>query len=582
MILREPGIPRTAEVDRILRIPRRTVPPELAAQWAEQATAMWRTPNGTMRLRPVQGQALAELHHYRGLFGPIRVGGGKTLISLLAPLAVNAKRPLLLLPAKLAEKTRRERAELSQHWRIPRYLRIESYDKLSRAQHEHMLTQLMPDLIICDEAHRLKNLDAALTRRFARYMAARRDTICVMLSGTMTKKELLDYYHLLVWSLRPENTPIPHDQGERLDWNEALSGDSLLTRPHPGAILDLATPDEYLQAQRNAASSEEREIITVARTAFRRRLLETPGVVATNETPIDASLIVDSWSLPTDAAINEAFERLRCEWTLPDGWPLSDAMQVWRHAREMALGFVYVWDPRPPDEWLEVRSVYARWVRSVLERRAPGLDSELQVCQRFPQDPRLVAWREIKNTFEKNQRPHWISGVVVYAIADRLKHAKPTIVWVEHTAFGQALADVTGFRFYAEQGLTRDGHSIEVVAREKPQTIIASIHSNSEGRNLQAWHRNLYVGPPYGGLTAEQSLGRTHRDGQTADTVYATFAVGCIEHEAGIWAALNQARYTEETQGVPQKLLLADRLIASSHGAECGGIDWRFEKIEAG
>lgn len=39
---------------------------------------MLKTPRGTMRLRPIQAIALAEIGMYGGLFGPIPVGEGKT------------------------------------------------------------------------------------------------------------------------------------------------------------------------------------------------------------------------------------------------------------------------------------------------------------------------------------------------------------------------------------------------------------------------------------------------------------------------------------------------------------------------
>lgn len=69
---------------------------------------------------------------YGGLFGPIPVGEGKTLISLLAPYLLQAQRPVLLLPAMLVEKTHRERAELSKHWHIPLNIRLISIESLGR------------------------------------------------------------------------------------------------------------------------------------------------------------------------------------------------------------------------------------------------------------------------------------------------------------------------------------------------------------------------------------------------------------------------------------------------------------------
>src|SRR5678816_4636049 len=101
-----------------------------------------------MTLRPIQALALVEAAETGGLFAPIRVGGGKTLLSLLLPVVLGAERPLLLLPAKLIEKTRRAMHALQQHWRIARHTRLVSYELLGRAQAAELLDRFEPDLII--------------------------------------------------------------------------------------------------------------------------------------------------------------------------------------------------------------------------------------------------------------------------------------------------------------------------------------------------------------------------------------------------------------------------------------------------
>src|SRR4030042_934287 len=85
-------------------------------KWGEtpEDTAFYRCLSEALRLagseavlRPVQAAALEELHDMRGLFGSIRVGGGKTLVSLLAPVVLGSVRPLLIIPAALRDKTKR-------------------------------------------------------------------------------------------------------------------------------------------------------------------------------------------------------------------------------------------------------------------------------------------------------------------------------------------------------------------------------------------------------------------------------------------------------------------------------------------
>jgi hypothetical protein len=56
----------------------------------------------------------------------------------------------------------------------------------------------------------------------------------------------------------------------------------------------------------------------------------------------------------------------------------------------------------------------------------------------------------------------------------------------------------------------------------------------------------------------EQLLGRTHRDGQTADEVTADIVVSSAEHVLAFDQAKRDARFLEDLTGQNQKLLFAD------------------------
>src|SRR5438128_2692375 len=92
------SVANSQELKRILALPRRVAD---GSDLVEPLTQALKTPTGTQTLRPVQAQALYDMGTYGGLFGPLRVGSGKTLVTLLAPLLLEAKRPVLLLPANL-------------------------------------------------------------------------------------------------------------------------------------------------------------------------------------------------------------------------------------------------------------------------------------------------------------------------------------------------------------------------------------------------------------------------------------------------------------------------------------------------
>jgi hypothetical protein len=477
-----------------------------------------------------------------GLFGPIRVGGGKTLLSLLLPVVLGSKRPLLLLPAKLVDKTKREMVALARHWKIPTFLRIESYELLSRLQHARMLEKYRPDLIIPDEAHKLRHRKTAVTKRFARYLHEHPETKVCALSGTITKRSLRDYEHIIRWCLKPLNNPVPNNHGEIEDWADCLDEHNR-ERVEPGALVIWTDGDPTL---------------SVVRAAFRSRLVETCGVVSTVDSRVACSLVVRAarYEVSTEAA----FQRLRDLWETPNGEPLTDGMSVWRHARELALGFFYRWKVPAPTEWLAARKAWAQTCRKILGSNQRQLDSELAVIRATEQGhyphavPLLRDWRAIKDTFEPDTVAEWLcTRPVEYTAEWARQHTG--IVWTEHVAFANKLAELSNLRYYGRNGLDDAGRYIE--AHDKDWSMIASVPSNSEGRNLQAWSRGLVVSCPPNGSQIEQLLGRMHRDGQEADEVIYDVMLGCAEHLDAFWKAFRDSHYVQQTTGAEQKLLIA-------------------------
>lgn len=548
------AVQHTRELERVLRIPRRIWDDAEARAFAEQLTQALKKPQGGMSLRPIQALALYEAGTVGGLFGPIGVGQGKTLISLLAPFVLFSRRPLLLTRANLIEKTKRDWRALAPHWPIPNFIRIESYEKLGRAGHSQLLDQYAPDLIISDECHRLKNRKAAVTRRVSRYMDHNPQTRFIAISGTITRKSLLEWAHLIRWALKV-NAPIPgaDHYRETEEWAEALdekpTGDNLVK---PGALAFFC----------NAQERQDPDPLTAVRKAYRRRLVETPGVVATTDNLLGCSLTIQVAETDLGPAVSDAFRVLRSQWETPDGWPISDPMTLNRHARELALGFYYVWDPRPPVEWLEPRREWSKVCREILANNKRHLDSELQVIQavdagHYPQAVEaLERWREVKPSFIPNTVPVWLDDSVIQFCA-RWMAQGPGLVWCEHRAFAIELARQTGIAYYAERGLDGGGRYVEDHPAGEP--AILSVASNLEGRNLQTkWSRNLIVSPPANAQVLEQLLGRTHRSGQEADEVTADVICTVIEHAEAFDRAKRQAAYIEATTGQSQKLLYAD------------------------
>jgi hypothetical protein len=376
----------------------------------------------------------------------------------------------------------------------------------------------------------------------------------VGLSGTITKRSIVDFHHILGWSI-PKFMPLPWLWLELISWADALDEKVALNRRiSPGALMQFFNEEEMQLAQ-----FEDQK---AARRAYQRRLNETPGVVTSQDDRVSCSLSISAITISSAgrSAVDDAFKHLRWEWETPDGHPVADPVAFWRHCRELAIGCYYRWQPRPPPEWLDPRRLWCKFVRETLKSDRT-VDSELEVARKHQDAPVYIAWKEVRDTFVPNVEAVWMDHVVLQRAKDWMGEG-PGIVWVEHIAFGHKLAELTGVDYYAAGGVNADKEPIELHDPELP--LIASIASNSEGRNLQAWNRNLIISAMPTGILWEQMIGRTHRDGQQADEVTVDVIVGCAEQVEGFEQARRDAQYLQDTLGIPQKLIYADVMFPTS------------------
>lgn len=530
------GVVRGQEFRRIEALPRRlspTIDPDKLTQYLK-------TPTGTQALRLNQAEVLADLFDFGGAFGMQGVGAGKTLISLLAPVVMEAKRPVLLVPASLKYKT--EAVDIPfyrQHWRLHPDLKVLSNQLLQTLQNKDLLKRYMPDLLILDEAHEYRNRKAARTKRLLSYLKENPDTKLLVLSGTLTKRSIQDYWHLIKHCL-PRQCPLPLHWQELVEWSEALDQSMPEHRRRaPGALMRFCQPGENV------------------RQGFRRRLVETPGVVATVESSCDASLNITQRTTPVvPQAVVQAFAQMRRTATTPSGDELTDQMNVWRRCKELAYGFYYRWiwpDHKPDVEWLEARKNWRRFVRKTIEHNRRGLDSEKAVrdavargeieCEEYG------PWVAVRERW----KPHppreavWVSDYLLADAAAWLTEHKG-LVWVEHDAVGKRLAQLTGHPYF---GAADD----RIVHHNGP--CIASVHAHGKGQNLQRFTRMLLLACPSGGDVWEQLLGRSHRQGQDADEVDFELYLHCRELWGAFQKAVGDAAYIEDSMGQRQKLRLA-------------------------
>jgi hypothetical protein len=377
------------------------------------------------------------------------------------------------------------------------------------------------------------------------------------------KGSVKDFAHLLRWALKGSE-PIPATDDEVEAWADALDEKvNPLGRRSPEVLFELSP----------GVTDDDK--ITRARRSFQSRLLETRGVVASFRTDDDATCSLRIAALEYKPApiteqhidgMRRGIKDARGEfvvlpWTTPDGWAFSQAVEFRMYLRQLALGFHAIWSPRPPPEWVAARRDWAAFVRETLSA-SHTLDTELQVTNAVDsgqlRTDTLAAWRAVRDTFKIQPKDVWHDDTAL-KVCERWMKDNPGIVWVEHVFFGRKLAVMTGITYYGAQGLSDRGESIVHV---KPgRAIIASIHANRTGRNLQMFSQNLVTSCPPSADIVEQLIGRTHRSGQEADEVTVDILLGCREHSDAFDRALAGAKATADTLGHDQKLLLADVIM---------------------
>lgn len=556
------------EIERIFALPTYSWEQDADLDKLIDDLTMWlKTKGGTMRLRPVQAAALQAIHDRGGCLGAIGVGEGKTLISYLACKVLDLERLVLLVPAKLRDKTKRDFEELSAHWYAPSQITVVSYEQLGRLKGEKLLSETQPEIIVADEAHRLKNLKAACTRRVARYIAQNPSTKFVALSGTMTNRSLADYAHLSRWCLGDPYTPLPNTEFELRRWCQAID-EKVETRINPGALSQFA-------------EDPETQDLDEVRKGLARRIYNTPGVVRTSTTTVEASILIEPFEFgPRHERVQEALDGIYSNHISPSGDEMLPS-DVWRVTRELALGFYYKWIPSPPEEWLEARKKWRRFVREVME--TTEMDSEMVVARECAEGRlfsynRYEEWTDIRDVYTPQTVAVWLDETPLRSISKLARDmgaqcqgpVSYPLIWVEHVSVGNRLASYTGWPYYHRQGKTDPRyHDPKCIDDHDPSEspAILSIAANSEGRNLQHWNSNIVVTPPSSGKTWEQLIGRTHRTGQTSDEVRVVVAMG---HQSiyNTWSqVLADAKYVADTTGQPQKLLQATTLGRLQRGS---------------
>lgn len=535
--------------------------------------ARLRTP---IRMNYKQALGLYAFCKVWGLVGWLPPGSGKTWLTMaittMAHKHKQVNNSVLLVMASGVQQTHDDFGKLSEVWQFPAPPQVLTYSWMGQPGNGFRLCGcpicagaedeedgerpdgegIRPQLLVADECDMLRNDDSSVRRRVARYLSNHADSqMSAFVTGTPVRKSLNNFRPMLLWALK-EGAPIPFDYITNVEICAALDGkprDGV--RNSPGALYQFAPGAEHVK--------DEAERLALVRDGMRRRIVETPGVVAIDEASCDQPLTIKLVQAPDDEVLEEEFYRVKMEGTTKDGWPIADVFSEMRYLTELSVGGYSRWDPRPPEEWALAYKTKNKFVRDAIadsqSRGRRPLDSEKEVFRRYHDHPILRQWKEIAPTFTPNSVFVQMSLSVLMFAAKTIKAEGPCLVWVQHDWVGQRLSDITGIPYYAGKGRTSGGSYIGDA--DGTESCILSAHANRRQRNLQMFHRNVVVGPEMSNERWEQKICRTHRHLQN-NPVSVTIILSGAASVKAVEAALDEATGAYQLTGLTQKLLIAN------------------------
>lgn len=540
-------------------------------------------------LNAEQAWVLRELGRVGGILGFIPVGGGKTIMGILAPLAVpGVKTAVLLVKSDQRLHYRRAWQRLREHFRVPSLviddggepliskgtptLHLIPYSKLSRPESTKLLDGLNPDLIVADEVHCIADRKSARTLRFLRYMASRQGIRFAGWSGTLLDKSIRSMAHISAHGLG-SNSPVPINPNNVEAWCAVLdpSPQPDKTSSTAKALYKAFGVDEGLDGLTTALFGSP---LTMVREGFRERLSKTPGVITSKTISATASITIRERKVVAPENIREAINQVRT-WVRPDGEELVEATDQARCIREVASGFYYHWvfgnEPRELiEDWFAKRKAFNRELREKIQEGREFLDSRLlceRAAERAMQEPAYEGelptwwapswpnWRDIRDEVKHDQRAKWLDDFLARDAAEWAKE-HTGIVWCLSSAFGQKVAQLSGLPYHGGG----PGAEERILAEKGDRSIVVSMKAHSEGRDgLQLkFSKQLVAEMPAGGKAWGQMLGRLCRRGQTADEIETWVYLHYGEAKDALRRALTQSEFVSDMTPTESLLSAAD------------------------
>lgn len=547
--------------------------------------------------------------------------GKSLLSVLIARLEIrsgHAQRPILFIPASvytqffgkslfdirrmisvpfeiigLGNMSSAQRRSVVLHQR--RGLYVMPYSTLQGADASELLGVIKPDLYIADEAHYLAR-DSARSKRFYKCLAEFPAPVAPM-SGTITSKSIRDYSKLFVAS-HGDMAPVPHTTNMVIDWAQVLDSDavSIPDTARTGPLLPIL---KWARDRKVADPSELQENVAGFREAFKHRVNRTPGVVTSGDSEIGNGLWIVNEEVPfpetteSGVKLKNLINNVAEIGITPDGDEIDHQIHTYKWLYELSAGFYNsLYWPEPAvvakrrgvslekaakdiedsKAYHAKAQVLAKHMRTWFgAHHVPGADTPMTLGKHFSlygtrNLPRAEdvyeAWLDAKTSnFEARvERDHRVVRVCPWKIDAMIAWAKSRrrgLVWVHNEALGlwayEALVAAGLPAMYCPAGDVKILD--EKIAGDR--VVVASIGSHGTGKELQFHHENYMLQWPRPARTAEQLIGRTHRNHQKADDVF-VYTNMSFEWDKQLFAAtLNDAAYIQTTTDVRQKLFVA-------------------------
>ena len=482
-----------------------------------------------------------------------------------------------------------------------------TYHQMQGKDFVDLFKAIDPELIIADEFQHLANFTAARTRRFTelantRVTATGERRQFVGMTGSPVKDSIMNYHHLVKLGLG-EGMPLPMCENIANQWDQAISAKTTkgsYWSEFPLAVLDsVKTIYPIIQwAEQNkellGINEKFTDDIIGLRNAHKHRFISAPGCMS-GATPIEARLElnkVDS-NFGIDSRLHELIEGVTECALSPNGDDIETGFEKYAWLYELHCGFYneLIWPEanvlakrirvsegtaediiQRSSDWHVLDKMYKKEVNNFIEENNDLyydtfgiIESALYRGDEKFNGTALQAIlkkrddHDFEERIQRDSRTHRVDPFKINVAIDIIEKEKlykqGCIVWVYHEELAiwatELLSEQGWDVLYCPAGDNR----IEDPKNAK-KVVVASISSHGTGKNLQHFHNNVVL--QWSPSDVEQMIGRTHRNGQKADTVNVWY-IEVKNWDCLLFAGtLNNAVYIEQSQGLPQKLMYAD------------------------